>query len=428
MMNKMPEDSSTSAQENRSRDNSRTRGTRIPTVFLVVIPFVLLGAFAAFLLTQNLKEIAGSNFPPIEELVFERVVLQKARDGHPIRFLVHFRNDGPDPVTIAQVQVDEAYWYFKMTPENQTLGRLQTGVLEIPYHWIEGDMHELTLVTSTGTTFSHEIEVAVESPFMSAQYFGFFALLGFYVGIVPIAIGLLWFPLLVRLSHKAWHFILFLTLGLLLFLGLDTAKEGFEMANSGMVAESFHPAVLFLVVAALVYLLLQVFSERDRIRSVSNGKSHHGLSLAYMVALGIGLHNLGEGLAIGAAYNAGELALGTTLVIGFALHNTTEGLAIISPLAKESLKWKPLVKHLALLGLLAGAPTIAGAWIGSFALSLFWGVIFMAVGAGAIFQVVYAITANIIRDTEKPIHLFNWTNLSGLTLGFGVMFGTALLV
>lgn len=427
-MSQKPEDFGSSTEKNRSRDSKRIRGTRIPTLFLVAIPFVLLTAFAAFLLTQNLTEIAGSHFPPIEELVFERIILQKASNSHSTRIMVHFRNDGPDPVTIAQVQVDKAYWYYTMTPEDHTLNRLQTGVLNIPYHWVEGDMHEITLVTSSGATFSHEIPVAVESPFLSTQYFGFFALIGFYVGIVPIVIGLLWFPLLGRLSVKAWHFILFLTIGLLVFLGIDTAEEGLEMAHSGMVAESFQPAVLFFVVAIAVYLLLQVISERDRIRSEARGKSHRGLSLAYMVALGIGLHNLGEGLAIGAAYSAGELSLGASLVIGFALHNTTEGLAIISPLAKESFNWKQLVKHLALLGLLAGAPTICGAWVGSFAFSPFWGVVFLAVGTGAIFQVVYAISAQIIRDTENPVYLFNWTNLAGLTLGFTIMLGTALLV
>ena len=400
----------------------------LSTLVLAVIPFILLGAFVTFLLFQDPRNVAGTKFPPVEEIIFERIVIQSESETHPHLFLVDIRNDGPDPVTIAQVLVDEAYWYFTMTPEDKVLGRLQSGTIEIPYHWTEGDAYNITLLTASGVTFSHEISVAVESPPMSVQYFSFFALLGFYVGIVPIMIGLAWYPSLRRLSVGSWNFILFLTVGLLVFLGVETVVEGFEMSGGEMVAETFHPAVLFIIMLVSTFLLLQVFTERGRISSGAQSESRGGLTLAYMVALGIGLHNLGEGLAIGTAYNTGEITLGATLVIGFALHNTTEGLAIISPLARQSFNFKQLIKHLIFLGVVAGAPTIVGAWLGGFAPSLLWGIIFMAIGAGAIFQVVYSITLQIISRTENPIILFNFTNFAGLMLGFGVMFGTALLV
>ena len=407
---------------------SPTRNYRLSTFVLAVIPFILLGAFVAFLLLQDPRNVAGTEFPPVEKIIFERIVIQNESETQPHLFLVDIRNDGPDPVTIAQVMVDEAYWYFTMTPEDKVLGRLQSGTIEIPYHWVEGEAYHITLLTETGVTFNHEIPVAVESPPLSVQYFSFFALIGFYVGIVPIMIGLAWYPTLRRLTVSSWNFILFFTVGLLVFLGAETVVEGIEMSGGKMVAETFHPAVLFFILVISTFLLLQVFTQRGRNSSGTQSESRGGITLAYMVALGIGLHNLGEGLAIGTAYSTGELTLGATLVIGFALHNTTEGLAIISPLARQSLNLKRLIKHLTLLGVVAGVPTIVGAWIGGFAPSTFWGIIFMAIGAGAIFQVVYSITFQIFSRTENPKYLFNFINFAGLMLGFGVMFGTALLV
>ena len=102
-----------------------------------------------------------------------------------------------------------------------------------------------------------------------------------------------------------------------------------------------------------------------------------------LIAIGIGLHNLGEGVAIGSAYTAGALALGAFLVIGFALHNTTEGLAIVAPIAHERMT----VGRLALLGLVAGAPAVLGAWIGAAAFNRSIAAFLFGFGAGAIVQV-----------------------------------------
>ena len=136
-------------------------------------------------------------------------------------------NDGPDPVTIAQVQVDDAYWQFTVEPGPE-LAHLRRATLRIPYPWVEGEAHLVKVVTSTGTTFEHEIAVAVETPRPGLRYFGIFALIGLYVGVIPVAIGLLWFPLVAKLSRSGFDFVLALTVGLLLFLMVDATTEGLE--------------------------------------------------------------------------------------------------------------------------------------------------------------------------------------------------------
>jgi zinc transporter ZupT len=145
-------------------------------------------------------------------------------------------------------------------------------------------------------------------------------------------------------------------------------------------------------------------------------------AVAWLIALGIGLHNLGEGLAIGAAYSLGEASLGAFLVIGFMLHNSTEGLGIVAPIAQD----RPSVKTLAALGLLAGGPTILGAWIGGMAYSPLWATLFLAIGAGAIAQVVIALYRVVARESEGLV----WTPLTagGMLAGMLVMYATGLLV
>jgi zinc transporter ZupT len=146
------------------------------------------------------------------------------------------------------------------------------------------------------------------------------------------------------------------------------------------------------------------------------------LAVAYMIALGIGLHNLGEGLAIGTAYNVGEIALGTFLVIGFIIQNITEGLGIIAPILRE----KTPVRDLLLLGLLGGAPAIAGTWLGALSPNATMAVLFLGIGAGAIFEVIYEIAKLLQRDTEKrpaPMLIF-----SGVLVGMLLLWVTGLLV
>lgn len=382
---------------------------RRPLWVWALLPLVLLAGLSALLGQGGLLEFLRRGVPPVEELSFERVRLV------PGEIELEVVNGGPDPVTIAQVMVDEAFWDFRISP-SATLGRLGRATLRIPYPWVEGERHEVRLLTSTGLTFSHEIAVATETPRPDARYFAVFTAIGLYVGVLPVAIGLLWLPFLRSLERRWIHFALALTAGLLVFLAVDALDEALEAAET---LAGAYQGVLVVAVGALGALLLLQAVSRSKLSA--EGESARR-AVAYLIALGIGLHNLGEGLAIGAAYSLGEVALGAFLIVGFMLHNTTEGLGIVAPIARD----RPGIGTLAALGLLAGAPTIAGAWIGGLAYSPFYATLFLAIGVGAIAQVVAALYRMVARETGGAV----WTpyTASGVLAGMLVMYATGLLV
>ena len=390
--------------------------SRLPLWFAALAPIALLVALVALIVrTGPAERLRGENVPPVEQLAVNRAVLND--DGISLSVL----NDGPDPVTIAQVTVDDAYWAFKAEPGN-VLKHLGRATVRIPYPWVEGDAHLIKLVTSTGATFEHEIPVAMRSPEPSARSLGIFTLIGLYVGVIPVALGLLWWPLVARLKSTGLDVLLALTIGLLVFLLVDALQEGFETAN-GMAA-SYQGLALFVAAALGAYLALESFSGWLSRRSHARRTGSHGFILALLVAVGIGLHNLGEGLAIGAAFALGEAALGTLLIIGFTLHNTTEGLAIVAPLSRE----RPSIASLARLGLIGGAPTIAGAWIGGLVYSPVLAVAFLGFGAGAIAQVIAQISKQMAGETTVIERFASAPILAGLLAGFGVMYATGLMV
>jgi len=245
------------------------------------------------------------------------------------------------------------------------------------------------------------------------------ALLGIYVGVIPIALGMLWLPWVRRIPPGALRVVLALTIGLLAFLGIDALLEGSELAGEGPAV--FGGAALVFLGAIGAYLALAGVDAWLRSRRQS-GES--GYRAAFLVALGIGLHNLGEGLAIGSAYAVGSLALGAALVVGFALHNTTEGLAIVAPAAREG---KVSLRRLAGLGLLAGAPAVLGAWIGASAFHPSLAGLMFGIGAGAIAQVIVQITPSI-RDRDSKGPLLSPLVAGGLLSGLLVMYVTGLMV
>jgi zinc transporter ZupT len=389
---------------------------RWPTWLVAVAPLVLLGALVAgFLWLGPAEALRGSDVPPVERLAFQRVEL--GPDG--IRATV--LNDGPDPVRIAQVQVDDAFWQF--TAEGGTeLPHLGRTTLAIPYPWVQGEAHLVRIVTSTGVTFDHVIAVAVPTPRADARALGVFTLMGIYVGVLPVAIGLLWFPLAARVGRRGMEFLLALTLGLLLFLLVDSSQEGLSIAEA--TPGSFQGVVLFAFGAFGAFLALEGVGAWLRARRARARPGVDGWVIALMVAVGIGLHNFGEGLAIGAAFALGEAALGTLLVVGFTLHNTTEGLAIVAPLGRESVRLRDLL----LLGAIGGVPTIGGAWVGGLVYAPVWSVLFLAIGAGAIAQVILQIGRQAAGDLPLGRFLAAGHVMAGLFAGFVVMYGTGMLV
>lgn len=349
-------------------------------------------------------------FPPVEELTIERVTLPQ-----PGELRVRVVNGGPEPVTIAQVLVDDAAWAHTVDGP-RTIDRLESRWIAVPYPWVEGEPHEVVLVTRNGVTFSAEVPVAVQTPAIDARYLGTFAMLGIYVGVIPVFLGLLWLPFL-RVIRRRWiDFFLSLTIGLLVFLGVDALEEGLEVA--GRVPGAFQGLGLVLLGVVGTPLVLAAVGRAGRGGEIRRSP----FFVAALIALGIGLHNLGEGLVIGSAYATGEIALGTLLVVGFLLHNTTEGLGIVAPLARE----RPPLGRLALLGAVAGVPTILGAWIGGFAYSPVWTTLFFAIGAGAIVQVVYELwrflTARGKAGLAAPL------NAAGFMLGLAIMYATGLFL
>jgi zinc transporter ZupT len=336
-------------------------------------------------------------------------------------------NDGPDAVTIAQVTVDDAFWAFAMEP-NGALARLQGATISIPYPWVHGDTHHVRLLTSNGITFDHEIAVALQTPRPTVRFFAVFALIGLYVGVIPVAIGLLWYPLVSRIGARGMQFLLALTVGLLLFLLVDSATDGLEAAAA--VPGAYQGIALFVFAAAGAYVALEAIgawlASRRRLRQQGSAAiGVGGWALSVLIAVGIGLHNFGEGLAIGSAFTLGEVALGTLLIVGFTLHNTTEGLAIIAPLARggERIGLVRLVQ----LGLIGGVPTIVGAWLGGFVYTPALAVLFLALGVGAIAQVTQQIFRQTAGESGLTGYLRQGPAVAGLALGVAIMYVTGLI-
>jgi hypothetical protein len=390
---------------------SSGRRSRTPTWLMGLLPLALVaGALVVFaaLNAPGLPERAG---PPIEELAVERTVLR------PGEITLTLRNDGPDPVQVAQVEINGGYVDFRTDAE--ATGRLATRRVEITYPWVEGEAYRILLLTSTGATVATEIPVAVATPRADGGFYATMALIGFYVGIVPVVLGMLWLPWVRRVSAEWIRVLMAVTVGLLVFLALDATLDGFQIAASG--AQSLGGGALVLGGAVVAYLLLSGVDAWVRARRGVGEAAGGPWRLALLISIGVGLHNLAEGLAIGSAYAIGELALGALLVVGFVLQNTSEGLAIVAPLAREKASWRRLV----LLGVVAGVPTIAGAWIGAAAFNPSVAALLIGAGVGAIAQVVQQILP-AVRDTAGRV-LYP-ASVAGIIGGMAILYLTGLFV
>jgi len=373
-----------------------------------LIPIAVIFALVAVFLMARPFDYLSRGAPPVESLTVENISL----DGGGIHAVL--RAAGSEPIAIAQVQVDGAYRVFSQNPEGP-VGYLGTTTIDIPYPWVAGETHHLLFLTASGATFEHSIDVAIATPQAGTTELAGLALVGLFVGIVPVLIGFAFYPALVSFGVAGRNFAMALTVGLLAFLLVDTVGEGLEVAEK---IESGLKAGLTVWLSALLsFLVLLAIGRRG-------GRPPEGAALAMFIAIGIGVHNLGEGLAIGASFAVGEVALASFLVLGFALHNVTEGVAISAPIRREAMS----LKRLALLALIAGGPAIPGTMTGAWTVSPLWTALAFGIGAGAILQVIFEIASAFLRgegDGLRP--WYSRSSLAGFFAGILIMYATAIV-
>lgn len=431
---------------------TKLKGKKISSIILAVLPLVILAGMIYFLSSPYGQNLIGTS------ILLPQVTIEKI-EFHENQIQAFIRNTGPEQVIISQADINDRIQSAAIEP-SQVLPRFADAKVIIPFFWNPAEPYEVGITTSDGTRFSKTIEAAAPAPIPNINQISVFALIGVFVGVIPVLIGLAWYPFMRKITRNQYNFFLSLTAGLLVFLGIEALFESNEIAVTNL-APTFNGQMLIPVVIITTFLGLTYLSEyfirraeskalqgqnyytqtstdaghislkdKDKVTETSKKNSSMSMSklqtteysknldkgqqqktqiiqrqdlikpltISLMIAIGIGLHNFGEGLAIGAAVLLGEIALGTFLIIGFTIHNTTEGLAIVAPLAKTG---KLMIKRLILMGLIAGIPTILGTWIGGFVYSPLASIIFLSVGAGAIFQVVYSLASWMSKSLKQ---------------------------
>ena len=422
------------------------------TILFGVIPFIVIGAMIVLLLNSS-GILFQSSIKPLPEISIEKVEFLENN-----MIVAFVRNTGPSEITIAQADVNDRIYPAAVEP-GRTLTRLADAKVIIPFVWNTGEPYGIGITTDDGTRFDKSVNSAAAAPRPTVGQASTFALIGTYVGIIPVMMGLVWYPFIRRLSPNKYNFFLSLTAGLLVFLGIDALLESNEIAVDNL-APAFNAQILIIIVAIVTLITLLYVSQRLIQRASkrskpdvdveykkgysSNSEPDLGtrdmkststsfqqqllirpIAISMMISIGIGLHNFGEGLAIGAAGPARRGSFSSFLILGFTLHNTTEGLAIVAPMAKS--RRIPVAK-LIIMGLIAGGPTILGAWIGGFLYSPIATVIFLSIGAGAIFQVVYSIGSWMYHTNGSRGLLNNHWIIIGFAFGMFIMYLTGLLV
>jgi zinc transporter, ZIP family len=465
-----------------SEDKNAKAGKRFSQktpMILAFIPIVVLAGMIIFLLSSYGQSLINTGIP-LPQVTIEKV------EFHDNQILAYIRNTGPMEIVVSQADVNDRIQPAAIEPSSM-IPRLGEARVMIPFPWIPGTPYEIGITTSDGTRFSKSVEAAALAPTPDANQALLFTSLGVYVGVIPVMIGLMWYPYIRRISIGKYSFFLSLTAGLLVFLGIDALLEVNEIVNENLAAV-FNGQALSVLVTISSFIVLLYTSERLTQRAIEKAvlnKNSHSLAsslsveelakkpekfstekqegeiysksakvsssssltqeaqiqmqryqqllkpltISMMIAIGIGLHNFGEGLTIGAAILLGEVALSTFLIVGFTLHNTTEGLAIVAPIAKIERSRRMIIRRLVMMGLIAGVPTIAGTWIGGFLYSPIAAVIFLSVGAGAIFQVVYSLISWISHHQKSGPSSSSLSGhvIAGFITGLLIMYLTGLL-
>lgn len=395
------------------------RGPSRPGVWRLwaLVPILLLvGVVALFASTgASVLDLVGQAPPPADRFDVRRV------EFRPGEIRIRVTNPQREKLTIATVTVDDAVFPFRVDGPS-TLDRLRSSTVIVPFQWVDGDPYRVGITSSRGIETATDIAAAVETRGTSARGFFGYALIGLLVGVIPVALGLAWLPSLRRADPRWLAAFMALTAGLLSFLALDALAEALTL-QAALPSGLQGPGLILLGVAASYLLLTFVAGRFSAAGQRERGAPLEGVGLATLIAIGIGLHNLGEGLAIGSSIALGELALGTFLIVGFMVHNVTEGLGIATPIASGA---RVSLVRLGGLALLAGAPAIFGAWIGGFLSSDLLGVLFFALAVGAALQVVVEVARYVAR--RAPGGLRSGHVVGGYLAGIAVMYATGLLV
>jgi zinc transporter, ZIP family len=388
-----------------------------PRRLWALVPLLLLAGVVALFASSgaSLLDLVGRAPPPLDQFNIRRVEFK------PGEIRIRVTNPQRPKLTIASVTVDDAIVPFTLNGPAQ-LKRLRSSTIIVPFQWVEGDPYTVGVTSSSGIQTTFDVPAAIETPGASPRGFLGYSILGFLVGVVPVALGLAWLPSLRRADPRWVAAFMALTAGLLSFLAFDAFAEALNL--QARLPGGFQGTGLILLGIASSYLGLTFISQRFSGRGQRERSAPlEGAALATLVAIGIGLHNLGEGLAIGSSIAIGELALGTFLIVGFMVHNITEGLAIAAPIAGGA---KVSRSRLAALALVAGAPAVVGGWVGGFLTSDLLGVLFFSLAVGAALQVVVEVGRYVAR--RAPGGLRSGHVVAGYLAGIVVMYVTGLLV
>ena len=390
-------------------ENNSTSRKKIILSGLIPFAFVILMVSFIFGPGSAMLELGI----PLPEISIEKVIFIDSE----IQAVV--RNTGPIPVTIVMADVNDRIQPAAVEPDG-TLQRFETATVRIPYEWNVSEPYSIGITLDDGLRFEKIIESATYEISFTTDNALLFAVIGIYVGVIPVMIGLLWYPFIKKIKKQSFHFFLALTAGLLLFLAIDAIDEAIEISNENL-SQIFNGNLLIFTVIALSFLGLYYAGDKLAKNSTKTNLSRN-VAIALMISIGIGLHNFGEGLAIGASVGLGSIAFTSFLIVGFALHNTTEGIAIASLMSRG----KMMIGMLFCLGLIAGVPAIFGTWIGGFQYSPFSIIIFLAIGAGAIFQVLVVLLKWIYDENQKT--LSNASVISGFVVGILIMYITSIVI
>ena len=236
--------------------------------------------------------------------------------------------------------------------------------------------------------------------------------LGTLAGVLPVYLGILVALTVARVVPRyVEKFLIGLATGILVYLFFDLMHEAVELTQ----ARDRLSWTVFLGSLFVSFLGLVALEESQLRRERAWGQF---LTLPYVIALGMGLHNFGEGLAIGASYANGEWTLSGVLVAGFALHNSTEGFGIVGSAGRAAIKWKDVV----FMGLLAGAPTCLGTLLSGSESSAYATLVCYTLAAGSLLYVILSLIVMSYTATRRM------QVASGIFIGISLMFVTAMIL